>query len=184
MPQRARGAAAERGLCRRIAALFVVAALASSMSGCSLEGGGGQSKTAAEAQMSKLPGVTEALVNTKSRPSGLQVETTTTIDVTLDPGATVPDPAALVDYLLRVAWSTATKEADSRIVLMVYSEPQISVLDALDKGDWTTSGGTANAEYLAIVRATEVRDRFGDWPGEVPELPTGLIIARRSSPTP
>lgn len=134
--------------------------------------------------MSELPGVTEALVSTKNSPNGLQEETTTTIDVTLAPGATVLDPAALVDFLLRVAWSTATKEADSSIVLMVHSEPQISVLDALDTGDWTTSGGTANAEYLALVRATEVKDRFGDWPGDAPELPDGLIVGPTPEPTP
>ena len=72
----------------------------------------------------------------------------------------------------------------SSIVLTVCSEPQISVLDALGTGDWTTSGGTANAEYLTLVRATEAKDRFGDWPGEVPELPEPLIVGPASAPTP
>jgi len=30
----------------------------------------------------------------------------------------------------------------------------------------------------------EVKDRFGDWPGEVPEMPNGLIVGPTPEPTP
>jgi hypothetical protein len=42
------------------------------------------------------------------------------------------------------------------------------------------TGVDSNFPEGAALGADEVKDRFGDWPGEVPVLPEGLIVG----PTP
>ncbi|POH64598.1 hypothetical protein C3B60_14320 [Cryobacterium zongtaii] len=116
--------------------------------------------------------------------SGLQEETHTTIEVQVEPGFSVPDPEALVDYLIGVAWSTKTKEATSSVEIIVVSDPQISIVDAVEEGPWVDTGVDPNFPEGAVVGADEVKDRFGDWPGEVPVLPDGLIVGPTPEPTP
>ena len=161
-----------------------VAALVVVLSGCAFGGSEGQSKESADAALSAIPGVSEATVNTESMKSGFQDETSTVIELSLEAGSVVSDPSSLVDYLLRVAWSTQTKEANTGVVVEVVSEPQISVLDALDAGGWESAGGRSNHPERALVGADEVKERFGDWPGEVPDLPDGLIVGPTPGPTP
>ncbi len=112
------------------------------------------------------------------------METTTTVKISLQTGFEVPRPDVLVNYLVAAAWSTETKEANSSIVVIVSGHPQISVLDALDAGEWTRKSGNPQRARQASVSADEVKDRFGDWPGEVPALPDGLIVGPTPEPTP
>jgi len=154
------------------------------LSGCAFVGSNGQSKESAEAGLLSVPGVSDAKVNTESTQSGFQVETSTVIEISLEPGYSAPDPAALADFLLTVAWSTKTKEANWAVRLDVVSDPQISMLDAMDADGWQTKSGIVTAPERASVRADEVRDRFGDWPGDVPEVPDGLIVGPTPEPTP
>ena len=134
--------------------------------------------------LSAIPGLSEGSVNTESLVSGLQVETHTTIEVHVETGFSVPDPEALVDYLVSFAWSTETKEATSNVEVIVLSHPQISIADAVEAGPWVNTGSDPNSPEGAVVSASEVKDRFGDWPGEVPELPDGLIVGPTPEPTP
>lgn len=161
-----------------------VAGLVVIMSGCGLGGSDGQSKESADAALSAIPGVREGTVNTESTQSGFQVETSTTVEISLEPGFSAPDPAALADFLLNVAWSAETKEANWAVRIQVVSDPQISMLDAVDADGWQTKSGIQTDPERASVRADEVRDRFGDWPGDVPEVPDGLIIGPTPGPTP
>ncbi|POH71210.1 hypothetical protein C3B59_00970 [Cryobacterium zongtaii] len=154
------------------------------LSGCSIGASGGQSNESAEQSLLAIPGVTDATVNTESMKSGFQDETSTVVELKLEAGAAVSDPNSLVDYLLRVAWSTQTKEANTSVVVQVVSEPQISILDALDAGGWDSAGGRSQHPERALVSAGEVKERFGDWPGDVPELPEGLITGPTSAPAP
>ena len=154
------------------------------LSGCALFGSNGQSKESADAALSAIPGVGEGTVNTESLRSGLQTETSTVIELNLEPGSTVSDPERLVDYLLRVAWSTQTKEANRAVVVQIVSEPQISTRDALDAGGWESARGRSSRPERSLVRTYEVKERYGDWPGEVPELPESLIVGPTSEPTP
>ena len=82
------------------------------LSGCGLGGSDGQTKESAEATLLAIPGVSDASVNTESVRSGFQLETSTVVEVSLEPGFSVADPAALGEYLLHVAWSAETKEAN------------------------------------------------------------------------
>lgn len=143
----------------------------------------GQSKESAEAGLLAIPGISEAMVTSDSLRSGLQLETSTIIEVELEPGAAVTDPNALVDYLLRVAWSARTKEAKTFMVVQVISDPQFSVKAALEAGGWDSGGRAGNPER-GIVFRNEIKEHLGDWPGEVPELPAGLIAAPTATPTP
>jgi len=161
-----------------------VAALLTTLMGCALIGSDGQSKESADAALLAIPGVSDASVNTRSIRSGFQVETTTTVKISLQTGFEVPRPDVLVNYLLAAAWSTETKEANSTIVVIVSGHPQISVLDALDAGEWTRKSGNPQFAERASVSADEVKGRFGDWPGEVPEMPNGLIVGPTPEPTP
>ena len=84
--------------------------------------------------------------------------------------------------MLRVAWSTSTKEANSSMRVQIVNDPQISVLDALDAGGWASKSGDPNTPDRAVVDAAEVKDRFGAWPGEEPELTEGLIAGPTTAP--
>ena len=158
--------------------------LAIALTACSLGGAEGQSKESADAALSSVPGVSEGTVNTESMVSGLVEETRTTIKVHVEPGFSVPDPEALVDYLVGVAWSTKTKEATSTVQIIVLSDPQISIGDAVEAGPWVHTGVDPNSPEGAAVGAADVKERFGDWPGEVPVLPDGLIVGPTPEPTP
>jgi len=158
--------------------------LAIALTACSFGGSAGQSKESADAALSSVPGVSEGSVNTRSTINGLHEETYTTVEVHVEPGFSVPDPEALVDYLVCVAWSTKTKEATSTVQIIVLSDPQISIGDAVEAGPWEHTGVDPNSPEGAAVGAAEVKDRFGDWPGEVPVLPDGLIVGPTPEPTP
>jgi len=176
--------AAGRGLASRARLSVGVAGLVVVLSGCALGGSEGQPKESADAALSAIPGVSEGSVNTRSTMNGLQEETYTTIKVHVETGLSVPDPEALVDYLVGVAWSTKTKEATSTVQIIVLSDPQISIGDAVEAGPWEHTGVEPNSPERAAVGAAEVKDRFGDWPGEVPVLPDGLIVGPTPEPTP
>ena len=173
-----------RGLSSRARLSVGVAGLVVILSGCALGGSAGQSKESADAALSAIPGVSEGSVNTESMVSGLVEETRTTIKVHVEPGFSVPDPEALVDYLVGVAWSTKTKEATSTVQIIVLSDPQISIGDAVEAGPWVHTGVDPNSPEGAAVGAADVKERFGDWPGEVPVLPDGLIVGPTAEPTP
>ena len=172
-----------RGRVSRARSIVAVAGLVMILSGCGLVGSEGQSKESADAALSAIPGVGEATVTTESMKSGFQTETSTVVELNLEAGATVSDPEIFVDYLLRVAWSTQTKEANRAVVVQIMSEPQISTRDALDAGGWESARGRSSVPHRSLVRAYEVKERFGDWPGKVPELPESLIIGPTSKPT-
>ena len=144
----------------------------------------GQTEESAEAGLLAVPGISAASVTTDGTRSGFQVETSTTVEISVEPGFTVPDPAALVDYLVAMAWSANTDEANWAIRVQVLSTPQISILDAVDAAGWSTRSGIANSPERASVRAEEVKDRLGNWPGSVPDLPDGLLVAPASTPVP
>lgn len=173
-----------RGLSSRARLSVGVVGLAVILSGCAVGGSEGQSKESVDAMLSAIPGVTDATVNTESTKSGFQDETSTVIELKLEDGTALSDPDSLVDYLLRVAWSTRTKEANTSVVVQVVSEPQISILDALDAAGWDSAGGRSQHPERALLQADEVKGRFGDWPGDVPELPDGLVTAPTSAPAP
>ena len=176
MTRRSKSPAGSAGVFRRAGVSVGMLGLVLALMGCASGGAGGQSNEAAETALLAIPGVIQASVDTKSITSGLQKETSTTVKVSLDTGFSAPDPGALVDYLLQVAWSTATKEADSSMRVQVAGDPQISVLDALEAAGWGSRSGDPNSPERAVVEAAEVKKRFGDWPGDVPELPAGLIV--------
>ena len=178
-----RMSATSHHLSSRVCLSVAVAGLVVILSGCGLGGSERQSKESADAALSAIPGVGEATVNTESLISGLQIETSTVIELNLEPGSSVSDPERLVDYLLRVAWSTQTKEANRAVVVQIVGEPQISTLDALDAGGWESARGRSSRPERSLVRTYEVKERYGDWPGEVPELPESLIIGPTSKPT-
>lgn len=184
MSQRATCAPSTPKPFRRVGVSVSVVSLIIALTGCAFGGSGGQSKKSADAALSAIPGVSSASVDTESMVSGLQEETSTTIKVSLETGYSVPEPDALVDYLLRVAWSSKTKEADSFVEVIVLSDPQISIADALDAGEWVSVGSDPKNPEDAVVQAGEVKDRFGDWPGDVPELPEGLIVGPTPEPAP
>jgi len=173
-----RTSATSRDLSFRACLSVGVVGLVVILAGCSLGGSEGQSKESADAALSSVPGVSEGSVNTRSTMNGLHEETYTTVQVHVEPGFSVPDPEALVEYLVGVAWSTKTKEASSTVQIIVLSDPQVSIGDAVEGGPWEHTGVDPNSPERAAVRAAEVKERFGDWPGEVPVLPDGLALDR------
>jgi hypothetical protein len=152
-----------------------VAGLVFAMMGCA-GSSGGQSKESAEAALSTMPGVVAASVDTRSSANGFQKATSTTIEVNLESGFSVPDPGAFVDYLLRVAWSTDIEEANTSVEVIVESDPQITVHEALAEDEWANIASDPNNPQGAVVLAREIKDRYGDWPGDVPVLPEGLVV--------
>jgi hypothetical protein len=151
------------------------------LGGCAAGTAGGQSEETAEAGLRAIEGVSDASVNTRSSVSGFKTETSTAIEISVDAGYSVSDPEALMEYLVQVAWSTGSKEANFRIAVDVVTDPQLSVVDVLDVGGWESAAGTSKHPERALVAVDEVRNRLGNWPGDVPELPDGLIAGSEAS---
>ena len=147
-----------------------------------LGGSEGQSKESAEAALSAIPGVSEGSVNTSSMVSGLQEETNTTIEVHVETGFSVPDPEALVDYLIGVAWSAKTKEATSDVEVIVLSDPQISIVDAVEAGPWVLTGSDPNFPEEAVVDAPKSRTALGTGLARCLRCRMDSSSARRRSP--
>ena len=170
-----------RVLTIRRTALLVAATLTAALAlgGCAGFGRSGQpttsnssataTRTTAQVteELSQLPGVSAAFVSTG--PVGLPNQLELTIGLNLEAGYP-GDVPALLDYTLAMAWSaTAEEPTTTAAVAFRDGDSALDLAPAAAALGWTEMTGPTLS-----VSMEEMVERYGPWPGPVPEKPAAL----------
>ena len=170
-----------RVLTIRRTALLVAATLTAALAlgGCAGLGRSGQpttsnssataTRTTAQVteELSQLPGVSAAFVSTG--PVGLPNQLELTVGLNLEAGYP-GDVPALLDYTLAMAWSaTAEEPTTTAAVAFRDGDSALDLAPAAAALGWTEMTGPTLA-----VSMDEMAERYGPWPGPVPEKPAAL----------
>jgi len=164
----------------RRTALLVAATLtaALALSGCAGLGRAGQpaapnssgaTRTTAQVteELGQLPGVSAAFVSTG--PVGLPSQLELTVGLNLEAGYP-GDVPALLDYTLAMAWSaTAEEPTTTAAVAFRDGDSALDLAPAAAALGWTEMTGPTLS-----VSMEEMVERYGPWPGPVPEKPAAL----------
>jgi hypothetical protein len=157
------------------AALAVVAAAAVALSGCvGLGSPGGTAPDVDErtssdvvAELQQVPGVLDAVVT--SGPNGLPSQVELHAGLNLEAGYP-GDLPTLLDYTLAMAWSVTAKEPTTVV--------SVGFLDgetAVDLGPVAAELGWTGAPGPGLdLSVDDLAERYGPWPGPVPERPDAL----------
>jgi hypothetical protein len=174
------------------AALVVLVALA----GCGAPGGprhdiphdaesGGQTLRQAQAAVSSIPGLTIDLAG--GEPPNIKGNTGYDVRVTVAPGYRIVDGPALVTFLVESAWSVRTGYLpNTQITVSVDTGdgPEFEVDAAAAEAGWVERGEPVPGQTtfsLVNVRTDDGspgRERLGDWPGDVPDVPRDVTVRR------
>ncbi|MDR6691116.1 hypothetical protein J2X55_002028 [Microbacterium sp. 1154] len=109
------------------------------------------------------------------------------IAVTVDPGYRIVDGPALVTFLTESAWSVRDGYLpNTQVSLTVTDDPAngFDVAKAAAAAEWIEPRGPVSAPdgftvaNVNTVEGSPARVRLGDWPGQVPAVPTGVTAAR------
>ena len=118
-------------------------------------------------ELSQLPGVRAAFVSTG--PVGLPNQRELTVGLNLEAGYP-GDVPALLDYSLAMAWSaTAEEPTTTAAVAFRGGDSALDLGPAAAALGWTDMTGPTLA-----VSMDEMVERYGPWPGPVPEKPAAL----------
>jgi hypothetical protein len=157
-------------------ALVAVIALASmvtlTLSGC-VSVRGGQSEHDASNQIRSVPGLSSGEVSVSNSYNGFQKVTLTAARVTVKPNYVVKNPAALVDYLIRVAWSANQSKPNQMLGVNVDSTQPFDAAAAAKSAGWKSAKSLAQFPAIVSIDLKEVKKRLGDWPGKVPAPSSG-----------
>ena len=170
---------------RRILAALVAVTLAVGLAGCFASGGGsgGQTAAAAMRQVKAIPGsAASTYVASDSSYSGFTKVISTTVNLDIAPDHVIPDPGALIDYLIRVAWSVNDAKPNGDLLVTIDSAVAVDATAAAKAAGWATAHSLSNAPTSVFVKLSEAKKRLGDWPGKVPTAPDGVIVAGTPSP--
>jgi hypothetical protein len=176
--------------CNFISARAVSAVLALTIvfatAGCSFARSDGQTAAAAMSEVKSLPGTSSSTyVASDSSYSGFTKRNATTVSVNIDPDHHIQDPDALVDFLIRVAWSVNDAEPKgSSLMVAIDSDIPIDVVTAAQSAGWTGAGALNDRRDMVFIDLSDVEKRLGAWPGKVPAVPDGVIVTSTASPAP
>ncbi|WP_150957260.1 hypothetical protein [Microbacterium testaceum] len=146
---------------------------------------GGQTLSEARSAVAMIPGLTIDFQGGEG--PNIKGNTGYDIAVTVDPGYRIVDGPALVTFLTESAWSVRDGYLpNAQISLTVTDDPAngFDVAKAAAAAEWIEprdpvpdSDGFTVAN-VDTVEGSPARVRLGDWPGEVPAVPTGVTAAR------
>jgi hypothetical protein len=122
-----------------------------------------------------MKGVTSAKVKLVTDRSGMSINHEIDADVVVAPGAAIPDQTALVEQILRIAWSANEVLPDQGVYLNLVTDPQIEVGPAIYSAGWRPSAYTAGDASRVLVSGRALEEHVGKWPGPVPETRPDLI---------
>ena len=118
-------------------------------------------------ELGQLPGVSAAFVSTG--PVGLPNQLELTVGLNLEAGYP-GDVPALLDYTLAMAWSaTAEEPTTTASVAFRDGDSALDLAPAAAALGWTAMTGS-----VLSVSVDEMAERYGPWPGPVPEKPAAL----------
>lgn len=148
--------------------------LASMLAGC---GGSADAPDGGQSRQTALDtlgddGFTSIELYVSSAQNGFQSTKTTDVFVGLPDGAVINDQAAVLDYLLRTAWSVSDDEPNRSITADFTGE--------LEDIDWVavgTNAGLPLSDRMSspTMSVEDAAKTFGPWPGDVPALPSDVI---------
>jgi hypothetical protein len=117
--------------------------------------------------------------------SGFTKRNATTVSVSIDPDHHIQDPDALVDFLIRVAWSVDDAEPKgSALMVAIDSDMPIDVVTAAQSAGWTGASALNDQQDRVFIDLSEAYKRLGAWPGKVPPVPDGVIVTSAASSAP
>jgi hypothetical protein len=176
------------GRSRRALAALLAVALLVGLTGCFPSRGvsGGQTAAAAMSEVKSIPGIADpTYVKSDSSYSGLTKVTSTTVHVSINSEHHIPDPEALVDFLIRMAWSVNDAKPNRAIMTVaIDSAAALDVAAAAQKAGWKSAFSYPELPTTIFVKLSEAKKRLGAWPGKVPKVPGGLIVTSTASPAP
>lgn len=168
--------------------LGITALLATgTLSGCTFGGAADSTSGTPEAEHShidtagavaELPGISAAQISTS--PEGTPNQVFLLARVSADAGFPA-DPADLLDYVLRQAWSTTEEKPTTTVRVDLTVEGQDLDLVALAGEIGLTGTIDAKNKYDSSVRigVKNMMAAYGSWPGRVPSAPASLAGATR-----
>ncbi|PPG31247.1 hypothetical protein [Pseudoclavibacter sp. RFBB5] len=118
------------------------------------------------------------------------------VNVTLEEGYQLADPGALLVFLTESAWSVRDDHMPNIAIEIRFTGPADDGIDMTAVGietGWVPSAsstpGVADngftsvsvpvADYATEKGVPENAVRLGPWPGDVPEVPAGMVVERR-----
>jgi hypothetical protein len=158
------------------AAIALASIITLTLSGC-VSVRGGQSEHDASSQVQAIPGIASGEVLVRSSQNGFQKETIAAARTKIKPNYKIEDPEALVNYLIRIAWSTNETEPSQDLTITVDSAEPFNAINAAKNAGWTSAHGFSDDPTTVFVDPSEAKKRLGDWPGKVPNAPDRAIVA-------
>ena len=167
---------------RRVGTLAVLGLTVALLSGCMAldrpagsgpvtdeSGADGRKSSAAVADLMMVPGVLHAVVT--SGPNGLPSQIKLTTGVNLEVGY-AGSLAVLLDYNLAQAWSVTVEEPTTVVsVGFLAGETSVDLAPAAAELGWPDQPGPG-----LDVSVDQMAERYGPWPGPVPEMPAALAL--------
>jgi hypothetical protein len=144
----------------------------------------GQTTQSASSQVQSIPGIASGEVFVRSSQNGFQKETIAAALTKVKPNYKIEDPEALVNYLIRVAWSANETEPSQDLTITVDSAASFNATNAAKSAGWTSAHGFSDDPTTVFVDPSEAKKRLGDWPGKVPKAPDRIIVAVTPSTSP
>jgi hypothetical protein len=183
---------------RRSLALSALVVTVLALTGCGLGAGGSQSDIPHDApsggqtlsemrdSLESIPGIVVADIAGGQKPN-VKGNTGYAVGLEVEPGFAIADGAALVDFVMASVW--AVREGympNARIDIRV----RVSSSEGFDAGaaaaqaGWARDSTSSPSSYsTAAIDLAESKDqgarnleRLGPWPGEAPEMPTGVTV--------
>lgn len=153
---------------------LVTAVLLSGCAGLRLGGSAGDDDPIVErkasqalAELRSLPGVLDGFVT--SGPTGLPSQIELSTGLTLEPGYG-GDLPALLEYTLAQAWSVTVREPTTKVsVGFLSDDSSVDLAPAAAELGWVGLDGPT-----IDLSVDEMAERYGPWPGPVPEKPAAL----------
>lgn len=132
----------------------------------------GQTPEGAEEYLRTLPGIAAAAVSVEHSTSRLDVSNSNRalIILTLEPESTnetITD--AEIDAIVQTGWSLhASRELANGVGIGMRGAPDVSVGKFLQRSGWVEDGAVVPGRTSAIVPASLLRERLGEWPAAAP----------------
>lgn len=132
----------------------------------------GQTPEDAKEYLRTLPGIAAAEVSVEQSTSGLDASNSNRalIILTLEPESTnetITDWE--IDAIVQTGWSVhASRELANGVGIGVRGAPDLSVGKLLQRSGWVEEGAAVPGRTSAIVPASLLRERLGEWPAAAP----------------
>jgi len=113
-----------------------------------------------------------------------QSGSSTYLTVTIKSGYSVENSVALLDWLLRIAWSVNDRRVEQVVVITVVSITPNTIVDwdwsgaakKLGFSDPNADNSRSDPILILLFDNEQMVKRYGPWPGQVPKAPANLFV--------